>query len=157
METTMRVYLAGPLFTQAERRWNGELADDLRRLQPTLEVVLPQREAVAALEENGMNFKKVFQICLDGISRSDAVVALLDGSDADSGTSFECGYAYAMGKPVLGVRTDFRGSEDRGLNAMLSQSCFDLLYFSSFEEKTQPLARVILERMAQIRKGSKAQ
>jgi len=153
----MRVYLAGPLFTQAERRWNSELAEHLRQQQLTLEVVLPQREVSAVFEEGGVNFQKVFRICLDGISRSDAVVALLDGSDADSGTSFECGYAYAIGKPVLGVRTDFRGSEDRGLNAMLSQSCSDLLYFSSVEEKIEVLAQRILEKLAQIQKDSNTQ
>jgi nucleoside 2-deoxyribosyltransferase len=122
-----------------------------------LEVVLPQREASAAFEGGGANFQRLFQICLGGISHSDAVVAVLDGSDADSGTSFECGYAYAIGKPVLGVRTDFRGSEDRGLNAMLSQCCSDLLYFPSVEEKIEVLAHAIVERLARLQKGSTTQ
>lgn len=34
----------------------------------------------------------------------------MDGPDPDSGTCFECGYAYAKGKPVICYRTDFRGA-----------------------------------------------
>jgi len=42
------------------------------------------------------------------LSRCDMVVALLDGADVDSGVAFEIGYARGLGKPVLGVRTDYR-------------------------------------------------
>lgn len=33
--------------------------------------------------------------------------AVLDGVDVDSGTAWEIGYAYARGKPIIGLRTDF--------------------------------------------------
>ncbi len=36
------------------------------------------------------------------------VVALLDGQDVDSGTCIELGYAYAKGKKIFGLLTDFR-------------------------------------------------
>ncbi len=42
------------------------------------------------------------------IDRADAVVACLDGPDVDSGTAIEIGYAVAMGKLVIGYRTDYR-------------------------------------------------
>ncbi len=42
------------------------------------------------------------------IRRCDLVLAVLDGVDVDSGTASEIGFAYALGKPVLGLRTDFR-------------------------------------------------
>ncbi|MCL2141357.1 MAG: nucleoside 2-deoxyribosyltransferase [Methanimicrococcus sp.] len=32
----------------------------------------------------------------------------LDGTDVDSGTAWELGYAYAENKPIIGIRTDFR-------------------------------------------------
>lgn len=47
-----------------------------------------------------------------GIDRADAVIAVLDGTDVDSGTAAEIGYAYGRGKPVLGYRGDFRESAD---------------------------------------------
>ena len=43
------------------------------------------------------------------IDSSDLVVALLDGSvDVDSGIAAEIGYAFARGKLVHALRTDFR-------------------------------------------------
>src|SRR5579884_3294495 len=44
------------------------------------------------------------------IRRSDLVVAVLDGVDVDSGTASEMGFAYGLGKPVWGLRTDFRAT-----------------------------------------------
>lgn len=46
------------------------------------------------------------------ILESDAIVAVLDGSDIDSGTASEIGYAAALGKTVIGYRSDFRKSGD---------------------------------------------
>ena len=43
---------------------------------------------------------------------SDAVLAILDGVDVDSGTACEIGYAFAKEKPILGYRGDFRLSAD---------------------------------------------
>lgn len=40
------------------------------------------------------------------------VVAILDGVDVDSGTAAEIGYAFALGKPVIGYRGDFRLTGD---------------------------------------------
>jgi nucleoside 2-deoxyribosyltransferase len=47
-----------------------------------------------------------------GIDEADLVIAVLDGSDVDSGTAAEIGYAYAKGKHVCGYRSDFRLSAD---------------------------------------------
>ncbi len=41
-----------------------------------------------------------------------AVVAVLDGTDVDSGTAAEIGYAFARGKLIIGYRGDFRLSAD---------------------------------------------
>ena len=46
------------------------------------------------------------------IDRARAVVAVLDGTDVDSGTAAEIGYAFGRGKLVLGYRGDFRLSAD---------------------------------------------
>ena len=46
----------------------------------------------------------------DAIKNADMVVAVIDGADADSGTSWEMGYASALGKKVIALRTDFRRS-----------------------------------------------
>lgn len=46
------------------------------------------------------------------IRACDLVVAVLDGVDVDSGTASEIGFAYALGKPVAGLRSDFRLAGD---------------------------------------------
>jgi nucleoside 2-deoxyribosyltransferase len=46
----------------------------------------------------------------------------MDGADPDSGTCWECGYAYGRKKPVVLFRSDLRGSGDAvdiPFNAML--------------------------------------
>jgi nucleoside 2-deoxyribosyltransferase len=46
------------------------------------------------------------------IDRCDMVFVVLDGTDVDSGSAAEVGYAFAKGKPILGYRGDFRLSAD---------------------------------------------
>ncbi len=48
------------------------------------------------------------------IDACDGVLAVLDGSDVDSGTAAEIGYAAAIGKPVVGIRLDLRRTGDPG-------------------------------------------
>jgi len=50
-----------------------------------------------------------------GIKECDIVLAVLDGSDVDSGTAAEIGFAYAIGKRIVGYRSDFRmGGDNEG-------------------------------------------
>ena len=42
------------------------------------------------------------------LEAADAVLAVLDGPDVDSGTAAEVGWAAAHDTPVIGLRTDFR-------------------------------------------------
>jgi nucleoside 2-deoxyribosyltransferase len=46
------------------------------------------------------------------IDRCDLVFAVLDGTDVDSGTAAEIGYAFAKAKKIIGYRGDFRLSAD---------------------------------------------
>lgn len=48
----------------------------------------------------------------ENIDRADGLFAILDGVDVDSGTAAEIGYAFAQGKYICGLRTDFRLSAD---------------------------------------------
>jgi nucleoside 2-deoxyribosyltransferase len=115
------IYLAGPLFTQAEIAFNQNLADRLRA--EGYSIYLPQQECSGLLEP-----REIFNRCIRGLDGASLVLVILDGADADSGSSFEVGYAYAKGIPIVGLRTDFRGSgDDMGLNLMLSKSCYHLL------------------------------
>jgi len=109
------IYLAGPLFTAAEIKFNLELYKILT--EKGYHVFLPQQECA------GKELEDIFHTCKTGVDASDAILAILDGADADSGTCWECGYAVAKNKPVVLVRTDIRHSGDtKGFNAMLYYS-----------------------------------
>ena len=142
------IYFAGPLFTQAEQMWNLRLAEIIKTKGKDIEIFLPQQEGKKAITNGIPDFSKIFRICIEGIDTSDIVVAILDGSDSDSGTCFECGYAFSKGKPIIGVRTDIRGGEDNGLNAMLNHSCNSVVHYVSGEDigkDMEKLARLIIE------------
>ena len=144
----MQLYLAGPLFTQAERRWQRELANALRAHD--LRVFLPQDDAGLPLFREPPDFHGAFEACRDAIDRADAVVAVLDGSDADSGTAWECGYAHARGKPIVAIRTDFRGGEDQGLNLMLRRSSAAVVEHPSTDEDLSKLVEALLRELASL-------
>lgn len=115
------IYIASPLFTRAEVEFNQKLAHILK--ENGYLIYLPQQECagVGSPEE-------IFALCIRGVENASLILAILDGTDADSGTCFEMGYAHAKGIPIVGIRTDFRGSgEHLGVNLMLTNSCTHLL------------------------------
>ena len=131
----MRIYLAAPLFTLAEQMFNKELARLIEAELSGAEVILPQERAKQLLQmPNGLEL--IFDDCLQMIHQSEVLVAILDGADADSGTCIELGYAHCLRKPIVGVRTDFRASEDRGLNLMVSHICTALVVASATDLPT---------------------
>ena len=111
----MKIYLAGPLFTTPEREFNAQLATRLRSLGH--EVFLPQEHLPS--EPTG---EAIFRKDVAGLEWAEGLVAIMDGADPDAGTSWECGYAYGMKKPVVLFRSDIRSSgdlDDIAYNAML--------------------------------------
>lgn len=113
----MKIYLAGPLFSTAEREFNARLAGLLR--ESGHEVWLPQES-----EQRSMTARQIFEKDVEGVDWSEVLVANMDGPDPDSGTCWECGYAYKK-KPVIVFRTDFRAGDDPDkapYNLMLTES-----------------------------------
>ncbi len=141
----MRLYLAGPLFTQAERRWLRELTAGLRAAGHT--VFLPQ-ESDAPTSADPPDPRAIFERNREALEKCEVVLAVLDGPDADSGTAWECGYAAGLGRPVLAVRTDFRGGEDGGVNLMLRRSAAVVVEQASTDERVESLVAAILRALA---------
>ena len=96
----MKLYFAGPLFTTPERTWNAEVTAALRAAGH--EVFLPQEQ------EPGRDAAGIFATDVGGIDWADGLVAIMDGPDPDSGTSWEVGYAFGLKKWTVLVRTDIR-------------------------------------------------
>jgi nucleoside 2-deoxyribosyltransferase len=122
----MKIYTAGPLgFSEAGRAFHvniilpalrkfGHEPLDPWTLTPQAKIdavkALPygtkRRDAWRELNgEMGGNNRAAIDQC-------DLVFVVLDGTDVDSGSAAEVGYAFAKGKPILGYRGDFRLSAD---------------------------------------------
>jgi len=135
MEQAITVYLAGPLFTQAEWQWNKLLASELRNLN--LDIILPQETSQSMLSgTESFTAKRIFSNNLSDIERADVVIAILDQPDPDSGTCWECGYAYNLRIPIIGLLTDLRLLPNApegaaSLNLMLEMSCKEILKIPS--------------------------
>ena len=136
----MRLYLAGPLFSAAERAWNTDLAAGLRA--GGHEVFLPQEK------EPGLDAAGIFATDVAGIDGADALVAIMDGPDPDAGTAWEIGHAYGK-KPIVLVRTDIRTEAGTSgpYNPMLTQSATIRL-----DLPLAPVARVVAEILAALRR-----
>jgi len=66
-------------------------------------------EAKAQLKEINMQIGKKNE---HAIRMCDFMIAILDGMPEDTGVAAEIGFAYALGKIIIGLRTDFRYSTD---------------------------------------------
>jgi nucleoside 2-deoxyribosyltransferase len=130
----VRVYLAGPLFTPAERRYIDELAQLMRA--DGIDVFVPhEQEFQLAADE--LTAAAVFSTDDAGVSAADVLVAVLDGPVVDDGTACEIGLFTGLmrsdprRKGIVGVLTDSRSvardgrpQEGRGLNLFV-QGCLE--------------------------------
>ncbi|MCE8426049.1 MAG: nucleoside 2-deoxyribosyltransferase [Candidatus Methanoperedens sp.] len=123
------IYLAAPLFSEAELDFNRKLRDVIE--EAGYRVFLPQEDSNNIKDD--MNRQKIiFNKNIAAIEDSDVLVAVIDGTDVDSGTAWEIGYAYSKRKMVLGLRTDFRTLGIEGtVNLMIERS---VMLFSSITE-----------------------
>jgi nucleoside 2-deoxyribosyltransferase len=121
------IYVASPNgFTEPGRRYNAEVVAAVRAagyevLDPwevDAEVVeaglgalalAPGSERAAAMAR--LN-ERVGRDNEEAIRAATGVLAVLDGTDVDSGTASEVGFAFALGLPIVGLRTDLRATGD---------------------------------------------
>ncbi len=81
---------------------------------------LPQEADDTEDGREGSREQTIYAKNLAELKKTDIVVGIIDGSDADSGTAWEMGYAFASGKRVIALRTDFRKfSGNERVNLML--------------------------------------
>lgn len=101
----MKIYLASPFFNQKEIIVYDEI---IKKLRQKHEVFVPREHVI----ENAWNMtnkdwgKAVFDMDVEAIRDCDIVVALNWGMYSDSGTAWECGFAYGIGKKVINLICD---------------------------------------------------
>lgn len=123
----MRIYVAGPLFAEAERAWLEQLAARLRR--EGWDCFVPH-ESFAGLTD--LSADHVYRVDVEGLRAANVLVAWLDGPGVDDGTAAEIGMfaqLCASGDPryrgIVGVLTDLRAQrrrelEEGGLNLFVA-------------------------------------
>ncbi len=118
----LKLYLAGPLFSLAERTFNHNLK---KLLTSYFDVYLPQEDGglIIHMIKDGLPPKlasqKVFDIDIRAMNECDVLLIILDGRCVDEGAAFELGFAHAKGKPCYGLKTDFRQLLAFGNNPMI--------------------------------------
>ena len=122
------VYLAGPFFNETEIK-NIERVEEILT-KKGITFFSPMRHSVDGEVGSNEWAEKVFEMDLEEIAGADAVVAVYDGNYSDSGTSWECGYAYGKGIPVILVHVD----EDGDSNLMLHIGCTSNVNLDDLED-----------------------
>ena len=110
------VYLAAPLFSVAEKRFNEDLA---RKLEDAgFRVFLPQRDGLEFAEARALNPHRraqyIFELDIRKVEESDIIIAVLDGRVPDEGVCVEIAIAFEFRKLtgkrklIVGLKTDTR-------------------------------------------------
>lgn len=124
----LKAYVAGPLFDEGERYWI-ETVEQLVAAEGFV-TFLPHRDNPPKDE---FNVRQIFDNDRRGIDECDVVVANLNGIITDDGTAWELGYAFAKGKYLIGMHTDWRRRFDHEVvNLMLECSLHRMVH--SLEE-----------------------
>ncbi|MFZ0943433.1 MAG: nucleoside 2-deoxyribosyltransferase [Syntrophobacteraceae bacterium] len=129
----MKIYFAGPLFSESERDWIRKVKKEIEELAESqgkqVNVIWPY-ELIGQSEIDQLGEKarlEMFSRCKLHLDDADILIALLDGAQVDDGTAWEIGYYYALRRgKVIAIRTDFRRageSEEAKVNAMIECSC----------------------------------
>lgn len=112
----VRIYISGPLFSEAERAWLDNLAVRLRA--EGFDCFVPHENSI---ELNDPTPGEVFRVDAAGVRNANVLLAWLDGPVVDDGTACEIGLfaeLVAGGDPryrgIVGLVTDLRLQQRRG-------------------------------------------
>lgn len=96
----MKIYMAGAFFRPETKSRIDSYAAGFRRLG--YDVYVPQEHTVPNAWEMSQEdwAREVFKMDITAIQECDMVFVVYDGLYSDSGTAWEIGYAYALGKEI---------------------------------------------------------
>lgn len=127
-----KIYVAGPMFSQAELKFNEEVAMILEK--DGVEVFLPQRSGYKMVDlmkklDPDEARRLIFEKDYNAVRSADIILIILDGRVIDEGACIELGMGYAMGKACYGLKTDPRSMMNGQINPMIS-GCLHKIYYS---------------------------
>ena len=123
----MKLYLASPFFNDEELK-NVETAEKIL-MSRGFDVFSPRLNEIRTDENTKQSWwsKETFMNDKKFIDWADVVVMLYYGGYSDSGTAWECGYAYGTNTPVVVVHL----GEDS--NLMVHEGCHSNITLSDLE------------------------
>jgi len=151
-----KIYIAGP---DVFERNSIEIGKNLIQLckEYGYEGLYPLDNIVDFSQEKQKIASDIYKANVEMINKADIVVANLNsfrGKEADSGTVWECGYAYALGKKVYGYMSDTKDYREHFNNAKEEDS----IYFDEenrvIENFNHPINLMIACSCKEIVKGT---
>lgn len=138
------IYLAAYNESVAAQWWARELRQAITDHNPYLETRMPQQDLSA--EDRPATQRELQAAYESAIDESDAMVVVLDGIESEAWTGFECGFARARSKYLLGIATG-EGSPARG---RFESMCDEVVYIdasSDWESVLYSIAREVNSRL----------
>lgn len=119
----VKIYLAGPLCSEESREFLEKIDKICKELG--FETFLPYRDA--GLYKNEEDIKKISKKDLEEIYKCDIMIGVLNGICVGAGTAWEMGYAQAIGKKVIGLKSDRAIEESISDISVIIAGCVEIV------------------------------
>ena len=104
----MKIYFANALFSHADFNYNAQLAAQIRRALPDVDMYVPQENAAINNKEAYADSKMIAEADTKRLLSADLMIAILDGPVIENGVASEIGDAYDAKILMLGHYTESR-------------------------------------------------
>ena len=146
----LKVYLASYSPSPAVRWWSQDLRQAVTDDNPYVEMLIPQEDL--DIDRAAFTPRELQAAYEEAVDDADAVVVVLDGIESEAWTGFECGYARARGKHLIGIATGEPNEARTPFEAM----CDEVIVFDPSEDRLvifasiakQLTARLLMDRAA---------
>lgn len=141
-----KIYLASPFFNSGELYYYSQVIKALRN--KGYEVYVPQEHEI----ENAWDYpncvwgQKVFEEDVKALKSCDVVMVLNFGMYSDSGTAWEAGFAFGIGKECIQVLC---GCGNAVYSLMMANGCQKVIDFENVEYWEEESAFINLETIIQ--------
>ena len=148
IRSPVKVYLASYSLSPAVRWWNHDLRQAVTDDNPYVEMSIPQEDL--DIDPAGTTARDLQAAYEKFVDDADAVLVVLDGIENEAWTGFECGYARARGKFLIGIATSSPNEARTPIEAM----CDDVIVMEQHEDRHVLLAAIAKEVNARLVRDS---
>ena len=103
----VKIYVAGPLCTKENRKFLEKM--DKICKEYGFDTFLPHRDV--GLYDNLKDINEISKKDVEELHKCDILIGVLNGICVGAGTTWEMGYFQALGKKVIGLKTDRKVNE----------------------------------------------